>query len=128
MTYTTYFGDLSNFGGGTPADQQIVYMGTSQTVSTWPSTWLETLPNGTLNSNNLLQITANRIAQRRSIPLEYYELDLHETSAVTHIGSWDSVEYYPVNIEYSHNGSRVTYAKITNLNIFSDPLRYDSEL
>jgi hypothetical protein len=128
VTYTSYFGDLSNFGGGTPADQQIVYMGTSQTVSTWPSTWVETLPNGTLNSNNLLQITANRIAQRRSIPLEYYELDLHETSAVTHIGSWDSVEYYPVNIEYSHNGSRVTYAKITNLNIFSDPLRYDSEL
>ena len=127
VTYTTYFGDLSNFGGGTPADQQIVYMGPSQTVSTWPSTWVETLPNGTLNSNNLLQITANRIAQRRSVPLEYYELDLHETSAVTHIGSWNSVEYYPVNIEYSHNGSRVTYAKITNLNVFSDPLRYDSE-
>lgn len=128
VTYTTYFGDLSNFGGSTPADQQIVYMGTGQNTSIWPSTWLETLPNGTLNSNNLLQITANRIAQRRSVPLEYYELDLHETSQVTHIGSWNSVDYFPVNIEYSHNGSRVTYARISNLNIFSDPLRYDSEL
>ena len=128
VTYTTYFGDLSNFGGGTPADQQIVYMGTSQTVSTWPSTWLETLPNGTLNSNNLLQITANRIAQRRSIPLEYYELDLHETSAVTHTASWGGVDYFPVNIEYNYEGSRVTYAKIVNLPVNPDPLRFDPEL
>ena len=62
------------------------------------------------------------------MPLEYYELDLHQTSSVTHIGSWGGYDYFPVNIEYSHNGSRVTYARIANYALEPDPLRYDTEL
>jgi len=126
VVYTTRFGDLNNTSF--PKDQQIVYVGTSQTASTWPTTWVETLPNGDQNANTLLQITANRIAQRRSVPLEYYELDLHQTSAVTHTASWGGVDYFPVNIEYNYEGSRVTYAKIVNLDLQPDPLRYDTEL
>ena len=128
VTFNTYVGDLADFGAGNPVAQQIVYMGPTQTGKVWPSTWVETLPDGRLNANTLLQTTANRIARRRSIPLEYYEIDLHETSAVTHTGSWGGVDYYPVNIEYSHSGSRVTYARISNLQLYPDPLRYDTEL
>ena len=86
------------------------------------------MDNGSQNLNDLNQITVNRIAQRRSVPLEYYEIDMNETSTVTHLGSWGGVDYFPVNVEYSHNGSRVTYAKVVNLPVFPDPLRYDSEL
>lgn len=128
VTYITRFGDLSTWGAGTPADQQLVYVGPAQAATTWPSGWIDMLDDGSINYNDLLQITANRIAQRRSVPLEYYEIDLHETTAVTHLGSWGGVDYLPVNIEYSHNGSRVTYAKVVNLPVISDPLRYDSEL
>jgi hypothetical protein len=130
VSYTTRFGDLSPFATGAPADQQIVYVGPSQTVtaSTWPGGWLEVLDNGSQNLNDLNQITVNRIAQRRSVPLEYYEIDMNETSTVTHLGSWGGVDYFPVNVEYSHNGSRVTYAKVVNLPVLPDPLRYDSEL
>lgn len=128
VTYTTRFGDLGTWGAGTPADQQIVYVGNSQTSTTWPAGWIEVLADGSINGNDLLQITANRIAQRRSIPIEYYELDMHETSEVTHTGSWGGVDYFPVNVEYNHSGSRVTYAKIINYPIQADPLRYDSEL
>lgn len=126
VTYTTRIGDQNSVGF--PKDQQIVYVGTSQTSQTHPGYWLELLPDGSTNANSLLQITANRIGQRRSVPLEYYELDLHETSSVTHVGSWGGVDYFPVNIEYSHNGSRVTYAKIINYPLLPDPLRYDTEL
>jgi hypothetical protein len=126
VTYTTRIGDQNVTGF--PKNQQIVYVGPLQTASTYPTQWLEALPDGTFNANTLLQITANRIAQRRSIPLEYYELDLHQTSAVTHVGSWGGVEYFPVNIEYNYEGSRVTYAKIVNLPLEADPLRYDTEL
>lgn len=128
LAYQTYFGDLPNYFAGDPVEQQIVYLGPSQTAKTWPTTWIETQPDGTTSFNSLLQITANRTAQRRGVPLEYYELDLHQTSAVTHIGSWGGVEYFPVNIEYSHNGSRVTYARIVNYALEPDPLRYDTEL
>lgn len=125
VTYSTRFGDLNNTSF--PKDQQIVYMGTSQTASTWPSTWLEPLPDGSTNSNGLLQITTNRIAQRRALPVEYYELDLHQTSAVTHTGQWGGVDYFPVNIEYNYEGSRVTYAKIINYPVQADPERYAAE-
>jgi len=126
VTYTTRIGDRGQTGF--PNDQQIVYVGPLQNLSVWPSQWLELLPGGTNNANSLLQITANRIAQRRAVPLEYYELDLHETSSVTHLGSWGGVDYFPVNIEYNYEGSRVTYAKIVNLPLEADPLRYDTEL
>lgn len=126
VSYTTRIGDQNQTGF--PKNQQLVYVGTSQTSSVWPSQWLELLPDGSTNANTLLQITANRIGQRRSVPLEYYELDLHQTSAVTHIGSWGGVDYFPVNIEYNYEGSRVTYAKIVNLPLLADPLRYDTEL
>jgi len=128
VTYSTRFGDLSNWFAGSPEDQQLVYLGPAQTATTWPTGWVDQLADGSLNFNDLLQLTVNRIAQRRSVPLEYYEIDLHETTAVTHMGSWGGVDYFPVNIEYSHNGSRVTYAKVVNLPVISDPLRYDSEL
>ena len=128
VTYTTRFGDLSNWLAGSPEDQQIVYVGPSQTATTWPTGWVEVLGDGSLNFNDLTQITVNRIAQRRSVPLEYYEIDMNETSTVTHLGSWGGVDYFPVNVEYSHNGSRVTYAKVVNLPVLPDPLRYDSEL
>jgi hypothetical protein len=130
VTFSTRFGDLSPFSLGAAADQQVVYVGPTQnvTTSTWPGGWLEVLDNGSQNLNDLTQITVNRIAQRRSVPLEYYEIDLHETSAVTHLGSWDGVDYFPVNVEYSHSGSRVTYAKVVNLPVYPDPLRYDTEL
>ena len=128
VTFTTRIGDLSSFGVGAEDPQQIIYVSPSQTVKTWPQYWLETLPSGEPNYNRLLQITANRIGQRRSIPLEYYELDLHETSAVTHTASWGGVDYFPVNIEYNYEGSRVTYAKIVNLPVNPDPLRFDPEL
>lgn len=126
VTYSTRIGDQNQTGF--PKNQQLVYVGTSQTSSVWPSQWLELLPDGSANANTLLQITANRIGQRRSVPLEYYELDLHQTSAVTHTASWGGVDYFPVNIEYNYEGSRVTYAKIVNLPLLADPLRYDTEL
>ena len=128
VTYTSYFGDLPDYGASDPVDQQIVYMGPFQNGKIWPSIWFETLPDGTVNANSLLQLTVNKIAQRRAVPLEYYELDLHETTAVTHTATWGGVEYFPVNVEYSYDGSRVTYARIVNLPLEADPLRYDSEL
>lgn len=128
LSYNTNFGDLPNYFAGDPVEQQIVYLGPSQTAKTWPTTWIETQPDGTTAFNSLLQTTANRTAQRRGVPVEYFELDLHQTSTVTHTGSWGGVDYFPVNIEYSHNGSRVTYARIVNYALEPDPLRYDTEL
>lgn len=127
VTLTTRIGDLPNFAAGAEDPQQIVYKGIAQTSTIWPTGWVELLPTGS-NLNSLLQITANRIGQLRAVPLEYYELDLHETTTVTHTASWGNVDYFPVNIEYNYEGSRVTYAKIVNLPVNPDPVRFDPEL
>lgn len=127
VTFTTRIGDLESFATGANDPQQIVYKGVAQTSTVWPTGWVELLPTGS-NLNSLLQITANRIGQRRAVPLEYYELDLHETTTVTHTASWGGVDYFPVNIEYNYEGSRVTYAKIVNLPVNPDPVRFDPEL
>lgn len=78
--------------------------------------------NGTASFNSLLYIVASRLAMQRGQPQEYYELDIHGTSRMTHMLQWGSDQYLPINLEYTWDTSRVTYAKFFAFELLSSSL------
>jgi hypothetical protein len=110
VSLTTRVGDMPK---GTPILQAI--MATTITVSDFvDSAGGVTQP--------LLWITANRLAQQRGQPQEYYEIDLHGTTRFTHYGFWGTFYYVPISLTYTWDTSRVTYALFFTTPLKSSPL------
>jgi hypothetical protein len=72
--------------------------------------------------NSLLYVVASRIAQQRGQPQEYYELDVNGTSRMTHFLEWGGSYYLPINLSYTWDTSRITYARFFNFELLGNQL------
>lgn len=79
-------------------------------------------PGQEVTYNSLLYVVASRIAQQRGQPQEYYELDVNGTSRMTHFLEWGSSYYLPINLSYTWDTSRITYARFFNFELLGNEL------
>lgn len=79
-------------------------------------------PDNTVTINNLLNITATRLAMQRYQPQEYYEINMRGTSRFTHYGYWGSTYYVPISLTYTWNECRATYAQFFSNELVSSSL------
>lgn len=79
-------------------------------------------PGQEVTYNSLLYVVASRLAQQRGQPQEYYELDIHGTSRMTHFLEWGGAFYLPINLSYTWDTSRVTYARFFNFELLGSEL------
>jgi hypothetical protein len=100
LEYRTRLGDIPK---GTPATQAILFTGGSNA-----SDFVEVAGGPT---QPLLFITANRMAQLRAQPREYYEINMRGTSRFTHYGYWGLYYYVPISLTYTWDECRATYAQ-----------------
>lgn len=79
-------------------------------------------PGQEVTYNSLLYVVASRLAQQRGQPQEYYELDIEGTSRMTHFLEWGGSYYLPINLSYTWDTSRVTYARFFNFELLGSEL------
>ena len=111
---TTYLGDRYNpsVSGGVSAGLiQAVQDPSSFNIIEWFENPEYDSDPATATFNSLLTIVGRRLAAQRGQPQKYYELDIHGTSRMTHMLQWGSEQFVPINLEYTWDRSRVTYAK-----------------
>jgi hypothetical protein len=78
--------------------------------------------NSEVTINNLLNITATRLAMQRYQPQEYYELDMRGTARMTHYGFWGNTYYIPISLTYTWDSCRATYAQFFSNQLVSSNL------
>lgn len=107
--YSVNIGDLP---GASPIAKQLraFYQEPRGVATLVPSSW---------EGDSLLHYTAYKLAQKQSIPQQYYELDIDERVTLGHTATWGSTNYTPINIEVNSDGTRVTYVE----QITQDPAR-----
>ena len=100
-SYTVNIGDLVS---ASPIAKQLraFYLEPRGVATLQPSNW---------EGDSLLHRTAYRLAQKQSIPQQYYELDLDERVTLGHTATWGGQNYTPINIEVGTDGTRVTYVE-----------------
>jgi hypothetical protein len=100
LDYRTRLGDIPK---GTPITQAIQVTGGTNAADFVEVAGGPTQP--------LLFITANRMAQLRAQPREYYEIGMRGTSRFTHYGYWGTYYYIPISLTYTWDSCQATYAQ-----------------
>jgi hypothetical protein len=124
ITLSTRLGDVydpeSSGGVGSNLAQAISLPGGANVIDWYEDPYYN--PGQEITYNSLLYVVASRLAQQRGQPQEYYELDINGTSRFTHFLEWGGSFYLPINLSYTWDTCRITYARFFNFELLSSSL------